>query len=167
MSLLPILKFPDPRLHIVAKPVTAFDERLRRIASDMAETMYESDGVGLAATQINIHERLIVADTSPDKSNLITLVNPSILSSNNCQTGKEGCLSVPNVYEDVTRAAEIIVNYFDLNGNPLQLTTDGLLAVCIQHEIDHLNGIVFVQYLSQLKQARIRSKLGRIYREAF
>ena len=161
MALLPILRFPDPRLKKVAAPVTRFDDDLRRLAADMAETMYEAPGIGLAATQVDVHQRLVVIDVSEDKSELRAFVNPRLVACAGSQTGEEGCLSVPGIFDKVERAERVTVNYQDLDGNEHVLEADGLLAVCIQHEIDHLDGKVFVDHLSQLKQTRIRSKLAK------
>ena len=161
MALLPILRFPDPRLKKVAAPVTRFDDDLRRLAADMAETMYEAPGIGLAATQVDVHQRLVVIDVSEDKSELRAFVNPRLVACAGSQTGEEGCLSVPGIFDKVERAERITVNYQDLDGNEQVLEAEGLLAVCIQHEIDHLDGKVFVDHLSQLKQTRIRSKLAK------
>ena len=161
MALLPILRFPDPRLNKVAAPVTRFDDDLRRLAADMAETMYEAPGIGLAATQVDVHKRLVVIDVSEDKSELRTFVNPRLAACTGSQTGEEGCLSVPGIFDKVERAEQVTVNYRDLDGNERVLEADGLLAVCIQHEIDHLDGKVFVDHLSQLKQTRIRAKLAK------
>lgn len=161
MALLPILRFPDVRLKKVASPIKAIDDKIRRLASDMAETMYEAPGIGLAATQVDVHQRLVVIDTSEDKSELLVLVNPEVVVWEGEQSGEEGCLSVPGIYEKVERAERVTVNFLDLDGQPRSLTADGLLAVCIQHEIDHLDGKVFVDHLSQLKQTRIRSKLAK------
>ena len=161
MSLLPILRFPDPRLHIKADAVDLFDDSLSNFISSMAETMYHSGGIGLAATQVNVHKRIIVLDISDLRNSLLALVNPEIEMQVGSQTGSEGCLSVPGVYDDIERAARIEVKYFDVKGNAHSIIAENLLAVCIQHEIDHLNGKVFVQYLSQLKQQRIRRKLLR------
>jgi peptide deformylase len=159
-SLLPILHYPDVRLHTVAKPISVFDDALAQLAANMAHTMYEAPGVGLAATQINVHQRLIVVDVSEDKSALITLVNPDIIwASADRKPWEEGCLSVPGVYEEVQRPDRIRVRAQDLAGQTFELEAQGLLSVCIQHEIDHLNGKVFVQYLSQLKQTRLKSKI--------
>ena len=160
MALLPILRFPDPRLKKVAAPVTRFDDDLRRLAADMAETMYEAPGIGLAATQVDVHQRLVVIDVSEDKSELRAFVNPRLVACAGSQTGEEGCLSVPGIFDKVERAERVTVNYQDLDGNEQVLEAEGLLAVCIQHEIDHLDGKVFVDHLSQLKQTRIRSKLA-------
>ena len=161
MALLPILRFPDPRLKKVAAPVTRFDDDLRRLAADMAETMYEAPGIGLAATQVDVHQRLVVIDVSEDKSELRAFVNPRLVACAGSQTGEEGCLSVPGIFDKVERAEQVTVNYQDLDGNEQVLEAEGLLAVCIQHEIDHLDGKVFVDHLSQLKQTRIRSKLAK------
>jgi peptide deformylase len=161
MALLPILRFPDNRLRKVAAPVTKIDDRIRRLAADMAETMYEAPGIGLAATQVDVHKRLVVIDVSEDKSQLRVFVNPEIESVEGLALGEEGCLSVPGIYDKVERAERVRVRYLDLDGNAQVLSAEGLLAVCIQHEIDHLDGKVFVDHLSQLKQARIKSKLAK------
>ncbi|KAF0099212.1 MAG: def [bacterium] len=166
MALLKILHFPDPRLHLVAKPVAAVDADIRQLAADMAETMYAAPGIGLAATQVDRHVRLIVVDISEEKNRLLTLINPRIVMKEGEAVREEGCLSVPGIYDKVTRAEHIRVEALDLEGKPFQLDAVGLLAVCIQHEIDHLDGKVFVEYLSRLKQARIRHKLGKQAREA-
>ena len=161
MSLLPILRYPDPRLHKKAVPVTHVDDTIRKLAADMAETMYEAPGIGLAATQVDQHIRLIVIDASDDKSQLLTLINPEILErSGDCES-EEGCLSVPGIYETVKRSGHVRVRALGLDGEPFELEADDLLAVCIQHEMDHLEGKVFVEYLSQLKQTRIKSKLTK------
>lgn len=159
MALLPILRFPDERLRTVAKPVTVFDAALRQLAEDMAETMYEAPGIGLAATQVNVHQRVVVIDVSEDQSDLQVFINPVIEQVSGMQTYEEGCLSVPGIYDKVDRPSDVRVRYQDLTGKEQVLETGGLLAVCIQHEIDHLNGKVFVDHLSQLKQTRIRNKL--------
>lgn len=161
MALLPILRFPDPRLKKLAAPVTKIDAGIRRLAADMAETMYEAPGIGLAATQVDVHKRVVVVDISEEKNDLRVFINPELSSSAGCSIGEEGCLSVPGVYDKVERAERVTVRYLDLDGKPQVLEADGLLAVCIQHEIDHLNGTVFVDHLSQLKQTRIRSKLAK------
>lgn len=161
MALLPILRFPDPRLKKVAAPVTKIDDGIRRLAADMAETMYEAPGIGLAATQVDVHKRVVVIDVSEEKNELRVFVNPEIDNSYGLAIGEEGCLSVPGIYDKVERAERVRVRYLDLAGQPQMLDADGLLAVCIQHEIDHLNGKVFVDHLSQLKQTRIRSKLAK------
>ena len=159
MSLLPILRYPDPRLHTRAAPVARVDDGIRKLAADMTETMYAAPGIGLAATQVDRHVRLIVIDTSEDKSSLLTLINPEILKCTGACETEEGCLSVPGIYETVKRAQHVKVRSLGLDGVPFELEADELLAVCIQHEMDHLEGKVFVEYLSQLKQARIKSKL--------
>src|SRR5690625_5279486 len=167
MSLLPILKYPDPRLHTVAKPVAQVDDRIRKLVSDMAETMYAAPGIGLAATQVDVHERVIVIDISEDKNDLLVLINPEIYwRSDDREVFEEGCLSVPDVFEKVERAAEIKVRALDVNGEPFEFYADGLLAVCVQHEIDHLDGKVFVEHLSMLKQNRILTRLRKREREA-
>jgi len=162
MALLPIIEYPDPRLKTVAKPVTRFDERLRQLVADMAETMYEAPGVGLAATQVDVHERLIVVDISENKDQLQVFVNPEIVWASDEQLEcEEGCLSVPGVYDAVTRAARVRVRAQDAHGDTFEREFEGLLAVCVQHEMDHLIGKVFVEYLSPLKQSRIRSKMRK------
>ncbi|MFN7834739.1 MAG: peptide deformylase [Burkholderiaceae bacterium] len=162
MALLQILRYPDPRLKIVAQRITRFDDRLDKLAQDMVETMYAAPGVGLAATQVDIHERLIVVDVSEDRSGLLILVNPEIVDhSQECKPYEEGCLSVPGVYDTVERPARVRIRAQTLRGEAFEKEADELLAVCVQHEIDHLNGKVFVEYLSQLKQTRIRSKLKK------
>ncbi|TQK02851.1 peptide deformylase [Herbaspirillum sp. SJZ107] len=160
MALLNILRYPDPRLHKVAKPVTEFGERLDKLVADMAETMYEAPGVGLAATQIDVHERLITIDITETKDDLMVFVNPEIVwASEEKQVYDEGCLSVPGVYDGVERPARIKVRAVDQHNKPFEIEADGLLAVCIQHEMDHLMGKVFVEYLSPLKRNRIKTKL--------
>lgn len=161
MALLPILRYPDPRLHLKAKPVDRVDDELRRLVDDMAETMYEAPGIGLAAIQVNVQKRVIVVDVSEDKSSLMTFINPVIVERRGEQTCEEGCLSVPGIYEKVTRAEEVTVEALDRDGKPFRIEADGLLAVCIQHEIDHLDGKVFVEYLSSLKLNRIKTKLAK------
>ena len=162
MTLLNILRYPDPRLHTVAKPVAVVDDRIRQLAAAMAETMYDAPGVGLAATQVDVHERLIVVDVSETKDQLQVFINPEIVgASDEQQLHEEGCLSVPGIYEEVERPERVRVKAMDLDGNSFICEADGLLAVCLQHEIDHLNGRVFVQYLSRLKQSRIRSKMHK------
>lgn len=166
MPLLNILRYPDPRLHKVAKPVTVFDERLKKLAADMAETMYDAPGVGLAATQVDVHEQVVVIDTSDTRDNLRVFVNPEIVwASEEKQVYDEGCLSVPGIYDGVERPARVKVRAFDLDGKAFELEADGLLAVCIQHELDHLKGKVFVEYLSPLKRNRIKTKLLKEGRE--
>lgn len=161
MALLPILRYPDPRLHKKAASVEHVDESIRRLAADMAETMYEAPGIGLAATQVDVHKRIIVIDVSEDKSQLLTFINPQILELSGEQMCEEGCLSVPGVYEKVSRAERVKVSAVNLQGEPFTLEADGLLAVCIQHEIDHLEGKVFVERLSRLKQTRIKARLAK------
>ena len=161
MALLPILRFPDPRLRKVAAPVAKIDDSIKALAADMAETMYEAPGIGLAATQVNVHQQLIVIDVSEARNELLVLINPEILSDEGLQVGEEGCLSVPGIYDKVERAERVSVRYLDLEGELNTLETDGLLAVCIQHEMDHLQGKVFVDHLSVLKQTRIKSKLSK------
>lgn len=159
MALLPILRFPDTRLRKVAAPVTNIDDSIRKLAADMAETMYEAPGIGLAATQVDVHKQVVVIDVSEEKNELRVFVNPRIEQCGGSAEGEEGCLSVPGIYDKVTRAETVRVRYLDLNGKEQVLDADGLLAVCIQHELDHLNGKVFVDHLSQLKQTRIKTKL--------
>lgn len=162
MAILPILEYPDARLRTVARPVTQFDARLRRLASDMAETMYAAPGVGLAATQVDVHERLIVIDVSETKDALRVFVNPEVAwASEETALCEEGCLSVPGIYDEVRRAARVRVRAQNLDGEFFELDCDGLLAVCVQHEMDHLLGKVFVEYLSPLKQERIRTKMRK------
>lgn len=165
MALLTILNYPDPRLHTVAKPVTSFDANLRRLVQDMQETMYAAPGIGLAATQVNQHVQLIVIDTSKEQNDLLVLINPKIVSQSGTQTYEEGCLSVPGIYETVTRAEQIKVQAQDVDGKSFTLDADGLLSVCIQHEMDHLKGKVFVEYLSPLKRNRIKTKMIKHARE--
>lgn len=161
MPLLPILRFPDPRLKKLAAPVRNIDENIRRLARDMAETMYEAPGIGLAATQVDVHKRVIVIDISETRDQLFTLINPEIVESDGQQVCEEGCLSVPGIYDKVERAENVVVRYLDLEGQEKTIEADGLLAVCLQHEIDHLDGKVFVEHLSQLKQMRIKAKLAK------
>lgn len=161
MALLPILRFPDPRLRKTAVPITKIDDGIRALAANMAETMYEAPGIGLAATQVDVHQQLIVIDISEPKNELLVLINPEILTDEGSQVGEEGCLSVPGVYDKVERAEKVTVRYQDLDGQSRTLEAEGLLAVCIQHEIDHLQGKVFVDHLSSLKQTRIKSKLAK------
>jgi peptide deformylase len=161
MSLLPILRFPDPRLKKLAAPVRNIDESIARLARDMAETMYEAPGIGLAATQVNVHEQLIVIDVSDARDQLLTLINPEIVESEGKQVCEEGCLSVPGIYDKVERAESVVVRYLDLAGREKTVAGSGLLAVCLQHEIEHLSGKMFVDHLSQLKQVRIKAKLAK------
>ncbi|SFC17884.1 peptide deformylase [Collimonas sp. OK412] len=166
MSLLNILRYPDVRLHKIAKPVTVFDTRLKKLIADMAETMYEAPGVGLAASQVDVHEQLVVIDTSDTGTDLRVFINPEILwASEEKQVYDEGCLSVPGVYDGVERPARVKVRALDADGNPFEVDADGLLAVCIQHEMDHLKGKVFVEYLSPLKRNRIKAKMLKEERE--
>jgi len=166
MPLLNILRYPDARLHKVAAPVTVFDDGLKRLVADMAETMYAAPGIGLAATQVDVHKQIIVVDVSERRDSLVVLVNPEILEATGVSDIEEGCLSVPGIYELVERAERVKVRAFDRNGNPFTLEAQGLLAVCIQHEMDHLKGKVFVENLSQLKQQRIRAKLAKQLRKS-
>ena len=161
MAILTILNYPDPRLYTVAKPVKEVDATIRRLIDDMGQTMYAAPGIGLAATQVDVHQQLIVMDISENKSNLQVFINPRIIASCGSQDYEEGCLSVPGIYEMVTRAEKISVEALDRNGKVFTLETEGLLAVCIQHEMDHLLGKVFVEYLSPLKQTRIKNKLKK------
>jgi peptide deformylase len=166
MALLNILCYPDPRLHTVAKPVTQFDDALRALAADMIETMYDAKGVGLAATQINVHQRLVVIDTSENRDQPMVLVNPEITwASEERVKGEEGCLSVPGIYDGVERAVAVTVQAADEHGQVRSIDAEGLLAVCIQHELDHLMGKVFVEYLSPLKRNRIKTKILKAQRE--
>jgi peptide deformylase len=165
MAILKILHYPDPRLHKIAKPVEQVDDTIRKLISDMAETMYAAPGVGLAATQVDVHQQVIVMDISETRDQLKAFINPKILASSGEEEYEEGCLSVPGIYETVRRPEKIQVQALNENGEPFTLETDGLLAVCIQHEMDHLRGKVFVEYLSQLKQSRIRTKLKKRLRE--
>jgi peptide deformylase len=166
MSLLTILRYPDPRLHKVAKPVTVFDQRLKKLVADMAETMYEAPGVGLAASQVDVHEQLVVIDTSETHDDLRVFINPEIIwASSEKQVYDEGCLSVPGIYDGVERPARVKVRALDLDGKPFEIEADGLLAVCVQHEMDHLKGKVFVEYLSPLKRNRIKTRMLKEERE--
>jgi len=166
MALLPIIHYPDPRLHKTASPVMAIDADIRTLARDMAQTMYAAPGVGLAATQVDVHKQVIVVDVSERRDSLVVLVNPEILEATGESDIEEGCLSVPGIYELVARAERVKVRAHDQNGNPFTLEAQGLLAVCIQHEMDHLKGKVFVEHLSQLKQQRIRAKLAKQLRKS-
>jgi peptide deformylase len=166
MALLNILCYPDPRLHKVAKPVTEFDDKLRTLVADMLETMYESQGVGLAATQVDVHLRLVVMDTSDDRNQPVVLINPEITwFSDERVKGEEGCLSVPGIYDGVERAVAVKVKAADEQGQVRELAAEGLMAVCVQHELDHLMGKVFVEYLSPLKRNRIKTKMLKAQRE--
>lgn len=161
MALLNILRYPDPRLHTQAAPIKTIDATIKKLAADMAQTMYAAPGIGLAATQVNQHVQLVVIDISEDRSELLSLVNPEVLELWGEQVCEEGCLSVPGVYEKVSRAERIRFRYQNLEGKIIEREAEGLLAVCVQHEIDHLKGRVFVQHLSQLKQTRIKSRLAK------
>jgi len=166
MALLNILRYPDPRLHKVAVPVTVFDERIKKLVADMAETMYAAPGVGLAASQVDVHEQVVVIDVSDEGKNLQVFINPEILwASEEKRVYDEGCLSVPGIYDGVERPARVKVRAFDADGKAFEVDADELLAVCIQHEMDHLKGKVFVEYLSPLKRNRIKTKLQKEERE--
>jgi len=165
MKVLDILRYPDPRLYTRAEPVAEVDESIRALVRDMAATMYAAPGVGLAATQVDVHKRVIVIDASETRDQLLVLINPEIVSSEGFQYREEGCLSVPGIYEAVERAERVTVRALDLDGKAFTLTADELLALCIQHEMDHLDGKVFVDYLSRLKQQRIKAKLQKQFRQ--
>lgn len=166
MALLKVLCYLDPRLHKVAKPVVQVDARIKKIVADMAETMYEAPGVGLAATQVDIHERIVVIDISDDQNELMVFINPEIVwASPEKKSWREGCLSVPEFYDDVERPKEIRVKALDLDGKEFEVFADGLLAVCLQHELDHLQGKIFVEYLSMLKRTRISQKMKKRAKE--
>jgi peptide deformylase len=166
MSRLHILRYPDARLHKIAAPVEEINESVRTLAGDMAETMYAAPGVGLAATQVDVHKRVIVIDASETRDQLLTLINPEILTTAGVADCEEGCLSVPGIYERIARAERITVRALGLDSQPFTMEAEGLLAVCIQHEMDHLMGRVFVEYLSRLKQTRIRAKLQKQQRQS-
>jgi peptide deformylase len=161
MAMLEILHFPDPRLRNEARPVAAVDDSIRTLADDMLETMYAAPGIGLAATQVNVNKRVVVIDLSQDQDQPLVLINPEIIEKHGVEEMEEGCLSVPGIYEKVERADRVRVRALDRDGRSTELDADGLLAVCIQHEIDHLDGKLFVDYLSQLKRQRIRKKLEK------
>jgi peptide deformylase len=161
MALLPILRYPDPRLHTTARPVEAVDAGIRKLVADMLETMYAAPGIGLAATQVDVHKRVLVLDVTEDKSRPLAFINPEILWREGECVGEEGCLSVPGIYETVKRSERIKVRALNAEGQDFELEADGLLAVCIQHEMDHLDGKVFVEYLSRLKINRIKAKLAK------
>ncbi len=165
MAKLTILRYPDPRLYTRARPVDSVDDRIRQLISDMAETMYAAPGIGLAATQVDEHIQLLVIDTSEAQNDLHVFINPQILAAEGSAEREEGCLSVPGIYDKVNRAERVTVRALDENGVPFELAAEGLLAVCIQHEMDHLLGKVFVQYLSPLKQSRIKNKLKKRLQE--
>ncbi|RYF14428.1 MAG: peptide deformylase [Comamonadaceae bacterium] len=166
MAILPILCYPDPRLHTVAKPVAEVDARIRTLIQDMLATMYDANGIGLAATQVDVHQRLIVIDVSEERNEPMVLINPEITwASEETQVGDEGCLSVPGIYDGVERSSAVRVRALDGEGQSREIEAEGLLAVCIQHEMDHLLGKVFVEYLSPLKRNRIKSKMLKARRE--
>ncbi|AFT68406.1 Peptide deformylase 1 [Alloalcanivorax dieselolei B5] len=166
MAKLEILEFPDPRLRTVAKPVEQVDDALRKLIDDMIETMYEASGIGLAATQVNVHQRLLVIDVSEERDQPLVFINPEITPlTGDLAPYEEGCLSVPGFYEQVERPARVMIKALDRDGNPFEMEADGLLATCIQHEIDHLDGKLFVDYVSRLKRDRIKKKLQKIHRQ--
>lgn len=162
MSVLTILHYPDERLRTVAAPVEAVDKEIRTLVDDMFETMYQAPGIGLAATQVNVHKRLLVIDISEDKTQPLCFINPQIIDSSGEEMMDEGCLSVPGIYEPVARAKDITVRALDRDGNSFDMSVDGLLSVCIQHEMDHLEGKLFVDYLSEMKRQRIRKKMQKL-----
>ncbi len=166
MAKLPILLYPDARLHKVAKPVDHVNDEIRQLIKDMAETMYAAPGVGLAATQVDVHVRIIVVDTSPTRDNLLAFINPEIIAASGEADFEEGCLSVPGIYEKLKRAQNIRVRAQDADGALFEMTAEGLQAVCIQHEMDHLDGKVFVEKLSRLKRQRILAKVKKRQRES-
>ena len=167
MAILPILCYPDPRLHTVARPVQTVDERVRAIVADMLATMYDAHGIGLAATQVNVHERIVVIDTSEERNQPLVVINPEIVwASPETEVGDEGCLSVPGIYDGVERAIAVNVRALDEHGTARTIKAEGTLAVCLQHEMDHLLGKVFVEYLSPLKRNRIKTKMIKLQREA-
>jgi peptide deformylase len=166
MSLLKILEYPHPRLRIKAEPVTEVNDAIRQLVADLLETMYAAPGIGLAATQVDVHQRILVLDVSDDQSSPMCFINPEIVSHDGLEVTDEGCLSVPGVYEGVERAAQIRVRALDQQGNPFELDAEGLLAVCIQHEMDHLEGKLFVDYLSELKRQRLKKKLTKAQKQA-
>ena len=167
MAILPILCYPDPRLHKVAKPVERVDERIQTLVKDMLETMYEAQGIGLAATQVDVHERVIVIDVSEERNQPMVLINPEIVwASEEKQLGDEGCLSVPGIYDGVERSVAVRLSALDADGASREIEAEGLLAICMQHEMDHLQGKVFVEYLSPLKKNRIKTKLLKQQKQA-
>lgn len=167
MAILSILCYPDPRLHKVAQPVAQVDERIQTLVKDMLETMYDAQGIGLAATQIDVHERVVVIDVSEERNEPLVLINPEITwASEEKQLGEEGCLSVPGIYDGVERSTSVKVKALDENGNSREIAAEGLLAICMQHEMDHLLGKVFVEYLSPLKRNRIKTKLVKAQKAA-
>jgi len=165
MAILDILHYPDKRLRTVAKPVDSVDDSIRKLVDDMFETMYAAPGIGLAATQVNVHQQVLVIDISEDKNQPLCLINPEIIAEEGTESCDEGCLSVPDFYESVQRAEKVTVKALDQNGDEFTLQADGLLAVCIQHEMDHLKGKLFVDYLSPLKFQRFKKRLMKIKRE--
>lgn len=166
MAILPILCYPDPQLHTVAKPVAVVDDRIRQLVADMLDTMYDAHGVGLAATQVNVHQRVVVIDTSEQRNQPQVLINPELVwASTETLLGEEGCLSVPGIYDGVTRSVAVRVRAQDVNGHSRIIEAEEMLAVCIQHEMDHLLGKVFVEYLSPLKRSRVKSKMLKRQRE--
>jgi peptide deformylase len=165
MAVLDILRYPDPRLYQKAEPVAEIDESVRTLVRDMAETMYAAPGIGLAATQVDVHRRVVVIDASENRDRLLVLINPEIVSREGDQYCEEGCLSLPGIYEAVERAERVTVRALGLDGKPFTLTADKVLAICIQHELDHLEGKVFVDYLSRLKQQRIKARLQKQLRK--
>jgi peptide deformylase len=166
MSRLHILRYPDARLHKIAAPVEVVNDSIRTLVADMAETMYAAPGVGLAATQVDVHQQVIVIDASETRAELLTLINPELLAASGVADCEEGCLSVPGIYEKIARAERITVRALGIDGRTFTMDAEGLLAVCIQHEMDHLKGRVFVEYLSRLKQNRIRAKLQKQQRQS-
>lgn len=167
MALLPILEFPDPRLRTVAKPVTVFDESLRTLVKDMTETMYAAEGIGLAASQVDVHKRVLVIDVSEEKDSPRAFINPTFeIIEQELQDYDEGCLSVPGFYETISRPRRVLIKAQDETGEAFELEADGILAICIQHEIDHLEGKLFVDYISKLKRDRIRGKLEKAHRKS-
>src|ERR1051325_7505730 len=166
MAVLNILRYPDARLHKVAAPITVFDDALKKLVADMTETLYAAPGIGLAATEVGVHKQVIVVDVSDRRDSLVVLVNPEIVEAVGESDIEEGCLSVPGIYELLPRAERVKVRAYDQNGNAFTLEAQGLLSVCIQHEMDHLQGKVFVEYLSQLKQQRIRARLAKQVRKS-
>ncbi len=166
MTVLTILEYPDPRLRTIARPVTAVTEEIRRFLDDMLETMYLAPGIGLAATQVNVHQRILVMDVSETKDQPVCLINPVLIDQQGSAPSEEGCLSVPGVTESVDRAEQVQVRALDRNGDEIVLQADGLLAVCVQHEIDHLDGKLFVDYLSEIKRQRIKKKAAKTRKRA-
>ena len=165
MPILDVLHFPDDRLRTVAKPVEEITPEIKQLAADMIETMYDENGVGLAATQVNVHQRIVVIDVSDTRDQAIALINPTIIETSGVEISEEGCLSVPDTNAEVERAEFVTFEYLDLNGEKQTIEADGLLAVCIQHELDHLKGKLFIDYLSSLKQKRIKTKLEKLQRQ--